>query len=53
MQPPKPVLTMDYNAVAQTYTETTDATLKKVFDDNDECDPDIYEDRTVEGWSFV
>ena len=33
--------------------ETPDANLKKVFDDNDECDPDVFEDRTVEGWSFV
>jgi len=30
-----------------------DEQLKKVFDDFEELDPDIYENRTVAGWSFV
>lgn len=25
----------------------------KVFEDYEECDPDEYESRTVQGWSFV
>jgi hypothetical protein len=44
---------MKYFAHVQNYVESPDEQLKKVFDDFDELDPDIYENRTVQGWSFV
>jgi hypothetical protein len=34
-------------------TESPDDSLKKIFDDFQEVDSEIYENRTVEGWSFV
>jgi hypothetical protein len=33
--------------------EPPDESLRRVFDEYDECDPDIFENRTVPGWSFV
>ena len=44
---------MKYYASLQNYVECTDDQLRRVFDDYDECDADIYENRTVQGWSFV
>lgn len=44
---------MKFYAHAQNFVEPPDDNLKKVFDDYDECDPDIFENRTVQGWSFV
>ena len=44
---------MKYYAAVQNYVDIPDENLKKVFDDYDEIDPDIYENRTVQGWSFV
>lgn len=34
-------------------SEVSDEQLKKVFEDYQEIDPDIYESRNVDGWSFV
>ena len=54
LQPPKPDINMKYYAHVQNFVESAvDDSLKKVFDDFDELDPDIYENRTVQGWSFV
>jgi serine/threonine protein kinase len=53
LNPPKIDVNMKYYAAVQNYVETTDENLKKVFDDYEEMDPDIYENRTVQGWSFV
>jgi hypothetical protein len=45
---------MKYYAHVQNFVEANvDEQLKKVFDDFEELDPDIYENRTVQGWSFV
>ena len=46
-------INMNYYAAVQNYVETPDEQLMKVFDDYEECDPDVYENRTVQGWSFV
>lgn len=50
---PKPDINLRSYAQAQTLTEAPDEQLKRIFDDFDELDPDIYENRTVQGWSFV
>ena len=46
---------MKYYAHVQNYVDCSpDESLNKVFDDfPEECDPDLFENRTVEGWSFV
>ena len=51
--PPKPEINLKYYAHVQNFLEPPDDTLKKVFDDFDDIDPEIYENRTVQGWSFV
>ena len=52
--PPRPDINMKYYAHVQNFVESSvDDQLKKVFDDFEELDPDIYENRTVQGWSFV
>ena len=51
--PPKPDINLRYYAHVQNFVEAPDENLKKVFDDFEELDPDIYENRTVQGWSFV
>ena len=33
--------------------EVPDESLLKVFEDYEELDPDIFENKTVEGWSFI
>jgi hypothetical protein len=53
LQPPKPDINMKYYAHVQNFVESADETLMKIFDDFEELDPDIYENRTVQGWSFV
>lgn len=53
LTPPKPDINMKYYAHVQNFVEAADETLKKVFDDFEELDPDIFENRTVQGWSFV
>ena len=52
LKPPKPDINMKMFAVMQNYVEVPDEALKKVFDETEE-DTESYENRTVEGWSFV
>ena len=52
MNPPKPDINMKMFAVMQNYVEVPDESLKRVFDETEE-DCEAYENRTVEGWSFV
>ena len=53
LQPPKPDINMKSYAHAQNYMEAPDEQLRRIFDDFEELDPEIYENRTVQGWSFV
>jgi serine/threonine protein kinase len=53
LEPPKPEINTKYYQQVQKITEVPDEQLKRVFDDYQETDPDIYENRNVEGWSFV
>ena len=34
-------------------TEPPDESLCRVFEDVEELDPDIFENKTVQGWSFI
>lgn len=51
--PPKPEVNTKYFMQIAKTSEVTDEQLKKVFEDYQEIDPDIYESRNVDGWSFV
>jgi serine/threonine protein kinase len=53
MTPPRPDINMKYFVHVQNYVEVSDENMKKIFEDFEELDPDIYENRTVQGWSFV
>jgi hypothetical protein len=53
MEPPKPNINMKYYAHVQNFVEAPDEQLNKVFEDTEELDPELYENRNVEGWSFV
>ncbi len=44
---------MKYFDYLKTYNESPDEQLKKVFDELEEMDPEVYENRTIQGWSFV
>ena len=54
LQPPKPEINMSqYNHLSKA-TEVVDETLRRIFDDPPgEDDQEVYEDRNVDGWSFV
>ena len=53
MEPPKPNINMKYYAHVQNFVETPDEQLNKVFEDTEELDPELFENRNVDGWSFV
>ena len=49
----KPEVNMRYFAAMQNYVECSDDQLKRVFDDPEDADSEVFENRTVQGWSFV
>ncbi len=55
LQPPKPEInTKYYQQVQKINEQAPDESLKKVFDDFQETtDSDVFENRNVDGWSFV
>eukprot|EP00347_Sterkiella_histriomuscorum_P015797 403355646 len=53
LQPPKPEFNAKFLNQLQSLNEAPDESLLKVFEDFEELDPDIFENKTVEGWSFI
>lgn len=53
MQPPRPDINMKYYQQISKITEVVDEQLKRIFDDYQENEPETFENRNVEGWSFV
>lgn len=53
MQPPKPEINMKYYQQITKITEVVDEQLKRVFDDYQDEQLEQFENRNVDGWSFV
>ncbi|CDW84156.1 protein kinase domain containing protein [Stylonychia lemnae] len=53
LKPPKPDINMKLLQQIQNFDQPPDESLYRVFEDTEELDPDIFENKTVEGWSFI
>jgi len=53
LTPPKPLVSTKQVATMLDNAECTEEQIKRLYEDLDECDPEVYENRTVQGWSFV
>lgn len=53
LQPPRPEINLKYLSMLQKLDEAPDDQLMRVFEDFETLDSDIFENKTVQGWSFI
>jgi len=53
LQPPKVAFDLQSIMSSETYAKGNEEAMKKIYDEIVESETDVFEDRNVEGWSFV